>query len=339
MTSPTAAEQRDRDALDAAKLYYRAGLSQAEVAAQMGLSRPTVAKLLQHARERGFVVIEIHDPLEASAQIGDALRARFGLDEVRIVHPPQAPSGSGDSPSMADDLGIAGARFLEDVIEDGMSLGLAWGKTMLHVARNLRPTHTRARQIVQLKGGSSRSTLSTNNFETMNLFCAAFNAPALALPLPVIFDQVETKRIVEQDSHIADVLRQGRETDLVVFTVGSARRESLVMNLGYLSEDMVEELVVAAVGDVCSRFYTHEGEVASPSVDALTVGIGLDDLRERPRRVLIAGGTYKAEAIETALHMGLATDLVIDQQTARRVLALHERRRHPLATLEEPPTG
>lgn len=324
----SAAEQRDRDALDAAKLYYRAGLSQAEVAAQMGLSRPTVAKLLQHARERGFVVIEIVDPQEAGAQVGDRLRALFNLDDVRVVHPPQAPSGAGDHPSIVDDLGIAGARFLEEVVEDGMSVGVSWGKTMLHVARNLRHTHTRARQIVQLKGGSSRSNLSTNNFETMNLFCAAFNAPALALPLPVIFDQVETKHIVEQDSHIADVLNQGRETDLVAFTVGSARKESLVMNLGYLSDAMVEQLVGVAVGDVCSRFYTHDGNIAAPDIDALTVGISVEDLRARPRRVLIAGGTYKAEAIETALWMGLATDLVIDEHTARRVLALHERRKH-----------
>ena len=45
-----------------------------------------------------------------------------------------------------------------------------------------------------------------------------------------------------------------------------------------------------------------------------------------PRRVLVAGGLYKAEAIETALWMGLASDLVIDQPTAVRVLEIAKTR-------------
>lgn len=324
-------DQRDRDAITAAKLYYRSDLSQAQVASRMGLSRPTVGKLLQHARERGFVVVEIHDPLELGAEVSDELAARFALRGVRVVHPPArrgvgASTGTEGARVLYDELGIAAARYLEETVADGMSVGVSWGTTLLHVARNLRHTTTRARQIVQLKGGSSRSGLSTNTFEAINQFCAAFNAPALQLPLPVIFDQVETKRIVEQDSHIADVLQQGRETDLAVFTVGSAQRESLLMNLGYLSDAMVDDLVGVAVGDACSRFFTHEGEVASTMVDDLTVGISLNDLRERPRRVLVAGGLDKAEAIETALWMGLATDLIIDQPTAQLVLELSQRR-------------
>ena len=54
-------ERRDEQSIEAVKLYYQQGLSQAEVATRMGLSRPTVAKLLAHGRERGFVTIEIAD--------------------------------------------------------------------------------------------------------------------------------------------------------------------------------------------------------------------------------------------------------------------------------------
>ncbi|MCQ4617393.1 RNA polymerase subunit sigma-70 [Corynebacterium sp. CCUG 18816] len=313
-------DTRDRDALTAAKLYYRSELSQAEVAAEMGCSRPTVAKLLQHAKDRGYVTIEVHDPQEADEILIEDLTSRYTLEGVRIVHP------ANPSAAIMEDLGVAGARYLESMPLDGLSVGVSWGKTLLNIARNLRPTNMRARQIVQLKGGSSRSHLATNDFETITGFCTAFNAPALTLPLPVIFERVETKEIVEQDSHIADVLQQGRETDVAVFTVGSVRKQSLLMNLGYLSEEMSRELLGVAVGDACSRFYTREGDVASKRIDDLTVGIELDELRARPRRVLVAGGLYKAEAIETALWMGLASDLVIDQPTAVRVLEIAKTR-------------
>src|SRR5699024_11038677 len=62
------------------------------------------------------------------------------------------------------------------------------------------------------------------------------------------------------------------------------------------------------------------GGVALPEVDARTVGITLADLRRVPTRVLVAGGSDKTEAIETALRTGLATHVVIDEATAARVL-------------------
>ena len=52
-------DKRDEQAIEAVKAYYQQDLSQAEVAARMGISRPTVAKLLAHGRARGFVTVEI----------------------------------------------------------------------------------------------------------------------------------------------------------------------------------------------------------------------------------------------------------------------------------------
>ena len=55
-------------------------------------------------------------------------------------------------------------------------------------------------------------------------------------------------------------------------------------------------------------------------------------------RVLVAGGRVKAEALDTALHMGLATHLVVDQDLA---LALLERPRGatPRGVRDRTPSG
>lgn len=57
-------DHKDGQSIDAAKLYYNSGFSQAEVARHLGVSRPTVSKLLSHASARGFVTISINDPRE-----------------------------------------------------------------------------------------------------------------------------------------------------------------------------------------------------------------------------------------------------------------------------------
>lgn len=310
-------EQRDEMALSAVKLYYEQGLSQQEVAKELGISRPTVSKMIQYGKDRGFVTVQINDPRERSSAIADQLAERFNLAQVRIAHPT-----SSSSAEVLHELGLTGASLVESLIDDHMSVGVSWGSTLNAVAHALRVKRVSDVKIVQLKGGHSHSERTTNDMDTLSRFCHAFNGSPEYLPLPVIFDSPEAKEIVERDRHIANVLKMGATTDMCVFTAGDISRENLLLNLGYLSDQEVEELLEKAVGDVCSRFFTEDGDIALPSVDNRTVGITLEQLRTRPIRVLIAGETTKAQAIATALKMGLVTHLVTDDATGQKVLAL-----------------
>lgn len=310
-------DQRDEQSLQVAKLYYRGSMSQGEVAAEMGLSRPTVAKLLQHAKARGFVTVEINDPREDGDELGQRLVERYGLEDVRLVFSPR-----GDEDTLTEGLGRVGAKMLHELVHDGMSVGISWGNTMYSVARHLQPKSVAGVEIVQLKGGHSHSSRVTNDMDTLKRISAAFEAETLSLPLPVIFDSAEAKEIVEKDRQISSILNAGRHADLVVFAVGAVSRDSLLMNLGYLSEEEIHVLERQAVGDACSRFYTADGEVASPAIDARTIGISLSELRAIPQRFMVAGGLQKIAAIDTALRMKLATHVVIDKETANRLLQL-----------------
>lgn len=308
-------DARDAQAIDAAKLYYLQELSQAEVAKELGVSRPTVSKLLTHALERGYVTITLTDPRESADEIVGKLCATYGLNSARVVRP-----ATMDDAELVQQLGNAGAAVVEELVDDGMSLGVSWGETMLSMAEHLRQTSKSGVTIVQLKGGHSHSQRSTNDLSTLTKVARAFNADTKVLPLPVILDSAQAKELVVRDRHIAQMLAAGANVDVAVFTVGDVHRESLLLNLGYLEEAEIDFLLDRAVGDACSRFYTVDGKVAAPEIDARTVGISLPDLAKRPVRICIAGGTKKVAAIAVALRMGLVTDLVIDHHTAERVL-------------------
>ncbi len=304
-------DRRDEQALTAVKLYFQQGLSQAEVAQELGVSRPTASKLINHGKQRGFVTVEIHDPREERSELADGIKNRYHLDDVRIAHAPRNARAD-----ILHEVGRTGAGLLSELVRDGMSIGLSWGDTMYALARQLEEVPVRDVQIVQLKGGHSHSARSTHDLETMRLFAAAFHASTLPLPLPIIFDNVQTKQVVETDRHIAAVLEAGRNADIAVFTVGDASRESLPLNLGYLTEEEMDKLSHTAVGDVCSRFFTADGQVAVPEIDARTVGITIDDLKHCDTRLLVAGGASKVDALSVALDMGIATHLVIDREIA-----------------------
>ena len=326
-------ERRDEQSIEAVKLYYQQGLSQAEVATRMGLSRPTVAKLLAHGRERGFVTIEIHDPREDASEIALRLEQHFGLACARVAHGAGATEGEA-----IEQVGRVGADVVTQLVSDGMSVGISWGRTMSALAAHLTRAPRVGVRVVQLKGGASFSERATHDYEIMRSFCEAFGAEPRYLPLPVIFQDMAMLSIVRRDRAIERILEEGRGVDVAVFTVGSLGCEALSLNLGQLEDDEVEALLRDAVGDACSRFFTREGGVALASVDRRTVGITLDELRSRPVRVLVAGGRVKAEALGTALHMGLATHLVVDQDLA---LALLERPRGatPRGVRDSTPSG
>ncbi|TAM96641.1 MAG: sugar-binding transcriptional regulator, partial [Rhizobiaceae bacterium] len=64
----------------AAWMYYVDELTQSEIAEIVGVSRVTVIKMLQEARDRGVVSIRINTEIAGRAQLARELAHTFNLD-------------------------------------------------------------------------------------------------------------------------------------------------------------------------------------------------------------------------------------------------------------------
>ncbi|WP_333686105.1 sugar-binding domain-containing protein, partial [Mitsuokella jalaludinii] len=141
-------------------------------------------------------------------------------------------------------------------------------------------------------------------------------------PIPVMFDNTEVKRLVEQDKYVKSILDMGRRANIAVVTVGPASDESILFHLGYyINENDRELLSQKAAGDFCSRFYDDNGKIVDEELNNRTVGIQLDEFQKKETRILVAGGKEKLRAIHAALKAGYVNILITDQYTA---LALKE---------------
>lgn len=308
-------KDKERLSIAAARLYYESDYSQQDICNSLGVSRPTVSRLLQYAKEQGYVKIEIVDPLEDMNVISKELKDRFGLDEVLVAYSPLKEYGE-----IIKHITRVAADYLYEIVKDGDIIGVSWGKTIHMLASQMVSKNVQGVEVVQLKGGVSHSQTLTHAAETVNLFAKAYDTVARYLPLPVIFDKQEVKQMVEEDRHIQRIIELGKQANIAVFTVGTVKDDALLFNLGYFSEKEKTQLQQHAVGDICSRFFDAEGRICSEELNNRTVGIELAELRKKEKSILIAGGEQKLKAIHAALLGKYANILIVDQFTAKSLL-------------------
>lgn len=299
-------------ALKVATLYYRDGFNQQEIATELDISRATVSRLLQFGRNQGLVTIQIHNPLAPLHQLQTALLKKYSSLKKIIIVPGK------DNP--LEEVGNAGAHYLEQIIKDNDILGLGWGKTVYQVALHTDIKNVSGVKVVQMKGGMSNTETRNYAFETVNAFASAFNTIPQYLPVPVIFDHAKTKELVESDTHIKYILKLGQKANIAMFTVGTVRDSALLFRLGYFTAAEQRSLQQNAVGDIFSRFINAQGQIVNQDINKRTIGIHLNDLKKKKHSILVAANVAKVPAIHGSLTAGYANTLIIDQESANNLL-------------------
>ncbi|NME42994.1 sugar-binding transcriptional regulator [Lactobacillus agilis] len=302
-----------KKALEVARLYYEAQLGQVEIAEKLGISRPTISRLLQFAQEEGIVQIKVVDPFFSISKLEQQLCKRYDLKQAKIVY--------ADEKNLQEQLGKKAASYLEEIVTDDDIIGVSWGKTMNEVARSLKIQSATGVKVVELKGGITYTPTPIYIERVLKNFERAFNTTAYKMPLPVVFENKQTHDIVLQDRYIKQLIELGKQANIALFTVGTVRDDALLFQTGYFNKAEIRKIQANACGDICSRFYDEQGQIAVEEINNRTVGIKLEDLKNKDYSILIAGGKRKYQAIKGALIGGYTNCLITDVETAKTLLS------------------
>lgn len=296
-----------------AAMYYEDDLSQTEIAKSLGISRPTVSRMLQYAKETGIVKIQIADPLMSAEILRTQLHQKYQID-IQVV-----PTQTGGSGTILEQVGQFAADFLVKLVQPGDIIGLGWGETIHAVTQHVEQQATAGVRVVELKGSVSDSQEKTWAYESINELAAAYRTTPAYLPLPVIFDNRLTKQMVERDRYIKRILTLGRKADIALFTVGTVQNNALLFRLGYFSNQEKRQLQREAVGDLLSRFIDRQGKIVDPEIDDRTIGLKLTELNEKRHAILVAAGDKKLESVYAVLKAGYVNHVIVDQGLAKRL--------------------
>ena len=303
--------------VEVARLYYDHDFSQQQIAEKVGLSRPVVSRLLTQARDQGIVRIEILDPAQGGIELETSLQDRYRLKKVIVV-----PSDGSEPNIVKERLGRAAAKYLDEIVEDGLTLGISWGTTVREIARHVVPRPVRDMTVVQIVGGISRSDRDTHASESALKIGEKYQAVPYLLPVPAIVDNPALKRSITSDKNISRVLELGRQADIALFSVGVFSHQAIMVQAEYFEAADVDMLLSkGVVGDVCSRLINASGEICSRELDERTIGLELQELRKKSLAIAVAGGEEKIDTVRAALKGAYFNVLITDESVANALLA------------------
>ncbi|MBN1782680.1 sugar-binding transcriptional regulator [bacterium] len=302
--------------VETARLYYIHQMSQQQIAGKIGISRPGVSRLLQQARDEGIVKIEIVDPASRGSHIEQALKEKFKLKNAIVV--PADPHSVQETKKR---LGQAAAVYLNGLVFDGCTMAVSWGTTMREVVNHLTPRPVKNMTVVQAVGGITHAEFDPHASEIAQRFGENFRAKSFFLLLPAIVDSRTVKEAMVSDKRIYETLNMLKRADIVVCSAGTFKPDSLLIQADYLSPAEVDILGRAgAVGDICCRMITEQGEICWPELDARTVAAEFSDLKKAPYSIAVAGGREKETVIRAGLAGGYFNVLITDDQIAECLL-------------------
>ncbi len=310
---------RSRDALRAAQMYYLQDLTMNAIARELRTSRSTVSRLLSMARETGLVQIQVNNPSDRAPALEQQIRRRFSV-EAHVV--PVADSVN-DS-EVLDRVAIQAARTIGPLVDSNAIIGVAWGSTLSAVSHHLTRKQTHDSTIVQLNGaGNTQTTGITYASEILRRFGQAYGARVEQFPVPAFFDHAATKTAMWDERSVRRILDLQRRMTMAIFGVGSigAGVPSHVYSGGYLDREDLDTLEKdEVVGDVATMFFRADGSHRDILLNGRSTGPDLDALSRVRRRICVVSGESKIDGLRGALAAGLASDLILDEGSARRLL-------------------
>jgi DNA-binding transcriptional regulator LsrR (DeoR family) len=301
----------------AAWLYHVEGLTQAQIAERMYLTRRRVNEFLAAALEEGIVRVSFASPLAAGMELESRLQERFGLEAAVVVPTPADPQ------LLHQALGRGAAAYLDRLIQarKPRSIGVGWGATLRETVTNMTPASEPGMELRSMMGGLTRGS-EINTFEIVRAFAQVLKAQCHYFAAPIYAESPQSREAIITQSVFERIFRQTCEVDISYLSVGDVTKQSLQVRYGLPAGTDVGDLIaVGAVGDLLGRYIDAGGRPVAHPLNAQVLAPDLTDYRKIPCRIVASGGIHKHAILTATVRAGLATALITDEESARALLA------------------
>lgn len=298
---------------EVARRFYLQDESKVDIANALGVSRFKVARLLEAARERGVVRIEIVGEPSVDYLLSQELSTALGIAGAVVLrtHPGQSAAET------RRDLGAAAATELTRLLTVDDVLGLPWSRTVAATVGALRALPPVP--IVQLSGALAIPDLES----PVDLVRSAANlsgGTAHHFYAPLVAADAASARMLRRQPGLSEALGHVAEVTVAVVGVGGwAAGESTLFDLATPAEQDAMR-GSGAIGEISGVFIDAAGGPVGGGLADRIITLSEEQLVAIPTVFGLVSGAVRAPVVRAAIAGGKINRLVVDETLARALL-------------------
>jgi DNA-binding transcriptional regulator LsrR (DeoR family) len=258
--------------------------------------------------------VHVHHPIATCLGYADLLKTKYKLTECNVV-----PVTKDEN--ILDSICFGGAQVLRKYLdsEDSQTIGIGSGTTLKLSVNHLESRDHSYKQCVSLISAIGLDGKCNYYDDVSLIFASRIKANYYQLAAPRYAHTPDEMTIWCGNDFYRQHLAMADQCDVIFVGIGQLGDTGPILNDGFISSEESAELESqGCIGEVIGRFINIDGDIINTRFNQLVTSY--DIRRNNNRKIAIAGGVEKRNAILGALNGGWINGLVTDELTAKWLL-------------------
>lgn len=294
-----------------ARRYYLDDQKQSDIAAELGVSRPMISRLLAEARQLGVVEITIHDPGFKGESLLERLCSFCSVKGGALVE-------DGNDDESTNQLLSKGAVDLLQQLHS-LRLGVGWGHLIGQLVTWLEKNPQRGSAVTDicpLVGNASIPARNYQSNENVRLMAQQLGAVPHFLYLPALPEGLEEKQILCSTEIYRQIHQEWERIDTALVNIGDYPSSPDFASLVRYGDLLQQH---HACGRMLVYYFNEEGTVIQSNQD-FAIQIPIEILKRCPNIIGVCSANTSAKAVKGALKSGFLTHIVARSSLIQSIL-------------------
>lgn len=299
--------------IEVSKLYYINDMTQNEIAKQLGISRPLVSKILNDAKELGFVTIQIKSPFDEEKLSYEKLKKIYDVEEIITVT---------DMPTTVlteQNIFKETIKLLKEFSKDIKVLGVGWGNVVGPLVDRIEKENKFLElrgKIIPLIGNTNIYAREYHSNDLVRIFGEKIGLVPAYLFAPAFLTSEQEKEIFMNIENYQEISRMWDNMDTAIIGINSHPSVPDFATALRFGNALNEQ---KAVGNILSYYFDVDGKIIEGKND-FTIQIPLEKLKKSKRVIGIVSSKTNKNVVIGALKTGLFTHIIMRERLLEELL-------------------